>query len=157
MLSRIEVLEALRGDWQGATRLYAGHQAEPEHASASWLRWVAAGGPGFHRIRYVWSFEDRIREGHLLLALDPTTGEASAGWMDAGLGLAHVMALRGQLDEHGLLKLDGQLRDSTGVVWRWRLEFDSPAPNALELRIYSTSVQGEEELAAAADYRRLPR
>ena len=38
--------------------------------------------------------------------------------------------------------------------WTWRLELDCPEPGQLELRLYTTSPQGEEELAASSEYRR---
>lgn len=151
-------LRPLHGDWQGQTRLYAGHAEEREHVSSAWLRCVAAGGPERLRIRYVWTFEDRIREGHLLIALHPASRSASAAWMDSGLGGDvggdEVLALRGWLDESGLLRLSGSASDAQGANWTWRLELDLPEPGELELRLYTTTPKGEEELAAVSRYRR---
>ncbi len=153
-----DLLETLLGDWQGQTRLHAGHAEEAEHASSAWLRCARAGGVGRVRLRYVWNFEERIREGHLLIAVDVATGRASAAWMDSGLGGdiggAEVLSLRGWLDQSGLLRLSGQSGEDSVVGWVWRLELDSPEPARLELRLYTTSPQGEEELAASAEYRR---
>lgn len=148
------VPESLLGDWQGRTRLHVGHAEQAEHASSAWLRCVRAGGAGRVRLRYVWTFEDRIREGHVLLAIEPNSRRASAAWMDSGLGGAEVLALRGWLDGTGLLRLTGQSEELEGVSWTWRMELDCPEPARLELRLYTTSPQGEEELAASAEYRR---
>jgi hypothetical protein len=152
--SRLKLPEMLRGDWRGATRLYAGLASEPEHASAAWLRCSQAGGPGRLRLRYVWSFEGRLREGHLLLAFDPSGRSASGAWMDSGLDTHEVLSLRGMLAEDGLLRLTGTLRPESGTSLQWRIEFDAPETDALELRMYVTSPHGEEELAVSADYRR---
>lgn len=154
----LDLLATLRGDWVGVTRLHAGHAAQPEHTSSAWLRCVDAGAPSRARLRYVWTFEDRIREGHLLLAIDPGSRRASGAWMDSGVGGAiggdEVLALRGWLDESGLLRLSGQGPEADSGAWTWRLELDCPAAAQLELRLYTTSPQGEEELAASAEYRR---
>lgn len=153
-----DLLLAMRGDWQGLTRLHAGHADQAEHASPAWLRCVQAGTPMRARLRYVWTFEDRIREGHVLLAMDPATRRASAAWMDSGVGGAvggaEVLSLRGWLDDTGLLRLCGQSSDDEAAGWTWRLELDCPEPGQLELRLYTTSPQGEEELAASSEYRR---
>lgn len=154
----VDLLATLRGDWEGVTRLHAGHAAHPEHTSSAWLRCVQAGTPTRARLRYVWTFEDRIREGHLLLAVDPVSGRASGAWMDSGVGGAvggaEVLALRGWLDESGLLRLSGQGGEGASADWTWRLELDCPESTRLELRLYTISPQGEEELAASAEYRR---
>lgn len=153
-----DLLLAMGGDWQGLTRLHAGHADQAEHASPAWLRCVQAGTPTRARLRYVWTFEDRIREGHVLLAMDPATRRASAAWMDSGVGGAvggaEVLSLRGWLDDTGLLRLSGQSSDAEAAGWTWRLELDCPEPGQLELRLYTTSPQGEEELAASSEYRR---
>jgi hypothetical protein len=152
--SRLKLPEMLRGDWRGSTRLFAGLASEPEHASAAWLRCSPAGGPGRLRMRYVWSLEGRLREGHLLLAFDPAARSVSGSWMDSGLDTQEVLCLRGMLAEDGLLRLVGTVRPESGTGMQWRIEFDAPAEDALELRMYITSAQGEEELAVSADYRR---
>jgi len=152
------LLEGLLGDWQGITRLHSGQGELREHSSGAWLRCVRAGGPGRFRLRYVWTLESLIREGHLLIAVDGSTGRASAAWMDSGLGGdiggGEVLALRGWLDATGLLRLSGHGGEAPGKLWTWRLELDCPEPARLELRLYTTSPQGEEELAASAEYRR---
>lgn len=152
------LLDGLLGDWQGVTRLHAGQGELREHTSGAWLRCARAGGPGRLRLRYVWTFEAQIREGHLLVAVDGATGRASAAWMDSGLGGDiggdDVLALRGWLDDAGLLRLLGHIGEASGKRWIWRLELDCPEPARLELRLYTTSPQGEEELAASAEYRR---
>ena len=152
--ARTRHLAALLGDWHGLTRLYAGHVEVPELTSGAWLRFELAGAPDRFRLRYVWAFEQRTREGHLLLALDPGNGHISAGWMDSGLVGAEVLGLRGWLDDSGLLRLSGHASDPSGIDWVWRVELDTPEPTRLELRLYTISPQGEEELAASAEYRR---
>ena len=152
--ARTRHLAALLGDWQGLTRLYAGHVEVPELTSGAWLRFELAGAPDRFRVRYVWAFEQRTREGHLLLALDAGNGHVSAAWMDSGLVGADVLGLRGWLDDSGLLRLSGHASDPSGADWVWRVELDTPEPTRLELRLYTISAQGEEELAASSEYRR---
>lgn len=152
--ARTRYLAALLGDWQGLTRLYAGHVEVPERTSSAWLRCVQAGSPERFRLRYVWAFEQRVREGHLMFALDSGNGQINAAWMDSGLVGADVLGLRGWLDDSGLLRLSGHASDQGGTDWVWRLELDTPEPARLELRLYTVSPQGGEELAASAEYRR---
>lgn len=120
---------------------------------------MRAGAPGLYRLRYVRSSEQRIREGHLLLAEEVANGSATAAWIDTGLGARQVLSLRKLLDDSGLLRLSGSstLERSSGepLDWHWRLEFDAPESHTLEWRMYTTGPQGEEDISAKAEYRRL--
>ncbi len=142
------------GNWQGKKHLFLSWLPNPEHISDSTFsaRPVAQGK--FLQCSYTWSHEGQSHEGELLLGIDDEHSTATGGWIDSWHQSKKVMFLDGIKEASGAVNILGSFEVPPGPDWGWRIVIQMVSDEALEMKMFNISPEGEEELGVHAKYQK---
>lgn len=141
------------GRWQGSNRLHDPHTGSPDDSpSAVTIEPLLQNR--FVRVNYTWQYQKKPQEGSILLAFDPSSKDVTAHWIDSWHMGQAAMSCAGTRDEHGSVVLKGTYAAPPGPDWGWRIELDCRDSDALSLRMFNITPEGESSPAVEATYSR---
>ena len=147
-------LRSLVGAWSGRNILHMAWQPEnPLHESKGVAAVSERVGGQFLEIAYTWVYDDKPREGVIILGGDNKTAAVNAFWTDSW-HLAHqVMICEGKECEDGSVSVQGSYKVEGHPDWGWRTEI-IPNGDSFQYKMYNVSPEGEEDLAVEMEMRR---
>ena len=148
-----ESLRMLAGRWRGGNRLWLDPDAPPAESEATATIAEAARDRALS-IRYTWSHEGEPQEGILLLAGEGTG--VRAAWVDSFHVTETWMLFEGAEDGEGGVLVRGSYPAPPGPDWGWTIRVEPLEGGAFRIVMHNVTPQGEESLAVAASYSRLP-
>jgi hypothetical protein len=151
-MAELEQIRGMEGSWQATSSLQV-MPGEPVRDSHSRLQFKPAIKDKFVQINYDWEEEGKPQEGLLLVGYDKARELATAVWWDSWHMGEQYMSFQGSIDESGTVALRGTYPAPTGPDWGWRIVL-RPAGDALQLRMYNATPDGQELWAVKADYSR---
>jgi hypothetical protein len=146
-----EKLANLTGKWIGTNRLHMPWKVEnPLHESRATAEVRARSGDQFLEISYTWVYEDKPREGVLLLGREKTGDRIEASWTDSWHMAHQLMHCEGRETENGGISVKGSYKVEGHPDWGWRTEI-VPGSGSFRYLMYNVSPEGEEEIAVEMD------
>lgn len=153
-MSISDELKGLAGEWTGSNRLHLGdwHPEKPIHDSDATASVRERVGGQFLEIAYTWVYEDKIREGLLILGGDNKTDTVNAFWTDSW-HLAHQAMLCNGTETDGTVSVNGTYKVDGHPDWGWRTEI-IPGSDKFRYNMYNVSPEGDEQIAVEMDLTR---
>jgi hypothetical protein len=145
----IQALTAIAGSWRGTNTLQDPITGKPEE-SPSTVTVTSVLGGRLVRVDYTWGYQDKLREGSLLVGFDPSSGEVSGHWVDTWHMGRKGMAYLGSAPD-GTISVKGPYAAPPGPDWGWRIDI---ATDPLRITHSNIDPDGKEELAAEGVYSR---
>lgn len=147
-----EKLAPLAGAWSGTNRLHTSWNAEnPLHESPATAKVRPRSGEQFLEISYTWVYEDKSREGVILLGREGKSDAVNASWTDSW-HLAHqLMPCEGRETEDCGISVKGFYKVEGHPDWGWRTDI-IPGDGSFRYLMYNVTPEGEEEIAVEMDF-----
>ncbi|MGQ0838111.1 DUF1579 family protein [Actinokineospora sp.] len=143
-------LSKVAGAWVGTNRKRMMPDEEYHETAAVAAVSLAAQGNAA-TFSYTWADEGLPQDGALLLTNGDEPGTVRAVWVDSWHQSPQWMEMTGEVDEHGVIRLEGGYSNSA----RWRLVVDTS--DSARLRLAMDNVMPDMDLdyqAVEATYRR---
>ena len=148
------LLAPLAGAWVGINRLWF-LPTDPPFESATTLALEPVAQGVVTLIRYTWSHDGAPQAGVILVPHAATTPEQDAlTWIDSFHTGGTFTHFRGGLTDGGGLSVLGAYAAPEGPPWGWRITLEPDEGEAITLRMYNITPEGEEMLAVEAGYTR---
>lgn len=141
------------GLWAGDNVLCLSWMNPPEFHSPSQLTVAQTVRDKFLTFNYSWSHENMMHEGLLLIGYDAKQEVVNASWVDSWHSSAKPLALSGTINEQNAIDLYGTYEVPNHPDWGWRIVINTPE-DALQIKMFNVSPEGEQELAVQANYRK---
>lgn len=149
-----ERLNGLAGSWKGRNRLHTPWQTEnPLHESEGTASVTERIDGQFLEIAYTWVYDDRPREGVLILGGDNKTNAVNAFWTDSWHMAHQTMLCEGNENGNGSISVKGNYKVEGHPDWSWRTEI-VPGNDTFRYLMYNVTPEGEEEIAVEMDMSR---
>ena len=147
-------LRGLVGAWSGSNRLHmAWHPENPLLESDGTATVSERVGGQFLEIAYTWVFEDKPREGVIIVGGDNKTDAVNAFWTDSW-HLAHqLMICEGKENTDGGITVNGSYKVEGHPDWGWRTEI-IPNGDSFHYKMYNVSPEGQEDIAVEMEMTR---
>lgn len=148
-------LSELVGEWKGSNRLHLGDW-KPENpllespGTATVKKRV---GDQFLEIAYTWVYEDKPKEGVIILGGDNKSDGVNAFWTDSWHMAHNVMMCEGKENADGSISVKGFYKVKGHPDWGWRTEI-IPGENSFEYKMYNATPEGEETIAVEMEMTR---
>ncbi|HLA95084.1 MAG TPA: DUF1579 family protein, partial [Pyrinomonadaceae bacterium] len=110
-------------------------------------------GGQFLEIAYTWSYEDKPREGVIILGGDNKTDSVNAFWTDSWHMAHQLMLCEGTLRDDGSISVKGYYKVPDHPDWGWRTEI-IPGYDSFRYLMYNVTPDGEETIAVEMDLSR---
>ena len=142
------------GAWTGSNRLHMAWQPENPLLESEGTATVSERvGGQFLEIAYTWVYEDKTREGILILGGDNKSEAVKAFFTDSW-HLAHdVMMCEGKEHTDGSIDVKGSYKVEGHPDWGWRTEI-IPEGDSFQYKMYNVSPEGEEDIAVEMEMKR---
>ena len=142
------------GAWTGSNRLHMAWQPENPLLESDGTATISERvGGQFLEIAYTWVYEDKTREGLLILGGDNKSEAVMAFFTDAW-HLAHqVMMCDGKENPDGSIDVKGFYKVAGHPDWGWRTEI-IPNGDSFQYKMYNVSPEGEEDIAVEMEMKR---
>lgn len=147
-------LKGLAGEWTGNNRLHLGdwHPEKPIHDSDGTATVTERVGGQFLEISYTWAYEDKTKEGVLILGGDNKTDAVNAFWTDSWHMAHQVMMCEGTAAD-GNVSVSGTYKVEGHPDWGWRTEI-IPGDETFQYKMYNVSPEGDEQIAVEMELTR---
>lgn len=143
-----ESLIAAAGQWSGDSKLHQSWEREESQQvleSASTLHIDLDRNRAFATLTYTWNYKGTEHEGVWIIAVDEK-GKGTGGWTDSWHMNGTVMFVHGEG-----LNMKGEYEVPDHPNWGWRISLE-PGKDALALKMWNISPDGDEEWAVEANY-----
>ena len=152
-MTALAELTAITGRWQGANHLWLTPQ-EPVHKSESTAEISAIAHEQFIEIFYTWADEGKPQEGRIILGRSSTSDLVHAVWFDTW-HMAHLfMVCEGNVDEKGIVRVNGFYAAPPGPDWGWQITIEPEGKDAFRFIMHNITPDGEKFLAVEVAYSR---
>lgn len=146
----LETLIARTGTWQGTNQLQDPYTNSPVD-SLSRLTVTPILKGKFIRLDYTWAYQGTAEEGMLLISYQEKTNAVAAHWADTWHSPT-VMVCQGTAESNDLISVKGFYAAPPGPDWGWRIMIHSPKEQNLQMVMYNSTPEGQEDLAVEANY-----
>ena len=142
------------GAWTGSNKLHMAWQPENPLLESDGTASVSERvGGQFLEIAYTWVYEDKTREGMLILGGDAKSEGVKAFFTDSW-HLAHqVMMCEGKENPDGSIDVKGSYKVEGHPDWGWRTEI-IPNGDSFQYKMFNVSPEGEEDIAVEMEMKR---
>src|SRR5688500_20265817 len=147
-------LRGLVGIWSGSNRLHMAWNPENPLLDSNGTATVSERVAGqFLEIAYTWVFEDKSREGVIIVGGNNKSDTVNAFWTDSW-HLAHqVMMCEGKENPDGSISVKGSYKVEGHPDWGWRTEI-IPSADSFQYEMYNVSPEGKEDIAVEMEMER---
>jgi len=108
----------------------------------------------FFVMRYDWWYEEKRRDGVIMLGDDVKANRCDASWIDSFHNGHRIMQCTGPAANDGPISVRGSYAAPPGPDWGWRTELERPDDDSFVMRMFNITPDGAEALAVEATYRR---
>jgi hypothetical protein len=143
------------GQWKGTYRLILSWLPNPDFISESHMEIKTVANGKFLTMTYDWQHEGLDQHGMILIGNNNKQSEVTASWVDSWGMSGKIMNCFGSLNEEGDISVVGSYEVNNSPDWGWRIEIPCPTDNALQIKMYNVSPEGEDFFAGDANYSRV--
>ncbi|MCP9765489.1 DUF1579 family protein [Lacihabitans soyangensis] len=140
------------GQWKGTYRLILSWLPNPDFISESHMEIKAVANGKFLTMTYDWQHDGLDQHGMILIGNNNKQFEVTASWVDSWGMSGKIMNCFGTVDDEGDISVTGSYEVNNSPDWGWRIEIPCPTDNALQIKMYNVSPEGQDFFAGDANY-----